>query len=63
MYGVPRVLGYALPKGSRVVSGSEKSKTHDGSGFWRGIKKIMTGLLRLESGFVGKLKTIFVVKN
>ena len=27
------------------------------------LEKIMTGLLRLESGFVGKLKTIFVVKN
>ena len=27
------------------------------------LKKIMTGLLRLEYGFVGKLKTIFVVKN
>jgi hypothetical protein len=27
------------------------------------LEKIMTGLLRLDSGFVGKLKTIFVVKN
>jgi tripartite-type tricarboxylate transporter receptor subunit TctC len=27
------------------------------------LEKIMTGLLRLDSSFVGKLKTIFVVKN